>query len=152
MELPLLVSARILERHGDALRAAARKGGLELEPIVLPRDPEARVSQADCERIEAAYFSGDVFPAGARAFFAAALGAPKLRWLQTFNAGVDHPIFARFLERGVKLTNASGASAEPIAQTALAGLLLLARGFPHWLDAQRRRAWEPHPLDTTPRD
>ena len=39
---------------------------------------------------------------------------------------------------------AASASAEPIAQTALAGMLMLARGFPHWLHARRRRAWEPH--------
>jgi phosphoglycerate dehydrogenase-like enzyme len=151
-ELGLLVSARVLERHGESLREAARGGELALAPIALPLDPDARVSPEDCARIEAAFFSGDVFPDGARAFFAAALGAPKLRWLQTFNAGVDHPIFARFLERGVRLTSAAGASAEPIAQTALAGLLMLARGFPHWLDAQQRRAWEPHAPRQIPRD
>jgi len=150
--LPLLISPRVTERWAEPLARAARAGGRELDVILLPREPDARVPQADCERIEAAYFSGDVFPDGARAFFAAALGAPKLRWLQTFNAGVDHPIFARFLERGVALTNAAGASAEPIAQTALAGLLMLARGFPLWLDAQRRRAWQPHAQGDTPRD
>jgi phosphoglycerate dehydrogenase-like enzyme len=152
MELGLLVSARVWERHGESLRGAARDGRLELAPILLPADPEGRVSPSDCARIDAAYFSGDVFPDGARAFFAAALGAPKLRWLQTFNAGIDHPIFARFLERGVRVTTAAGASAEPIAQTALAGLLMLARGFPQWLDAQRRRAWAPHPPAEIPRD
>jgi phosphoglycerate dehydrogenase-like enzyme len=151
-ELGLLLSARVLERHGESLGNAARAGGLELRPVVLPPDPEGRVAPAECARVEAAYFSGDVFPDGARAFFAAALGAPKLRWLQTFNAGVDHPIFARFLERGVRLTSAAGASAAPIAQTALAGLLMLARGFPRWLETQRRRAWEPHPLEAIPRD
>jgi len=151
-QLGLLVSARVLERHRESLREAARGGGLELAPILLPADPAARVNPGDCARIEAAFFSGDVFPVGARAFFAAALGAPKLRWLQTFNAGVDHPIFARFLERGVRLTSAAGASAAPIAQTALAGLLMLARGFPLWVDAQRRRAWEPHPPAEIPRD
>ncbi|HKC52465.1 MAG TPA: D-2-hydroxyacid dehydrogenase [Myxococcota bacterium] len=151
-QLGLLVSARVLERHRESLGEAARGGGLELAPILLPADPDARVDPGDCARIEAAFFSGDVFPDGGRAFFAAALGAPKLRWLQTFNAGVDHPIFARFLERGVRLTSAAGASAAPIAQTALAGLLMLARGFPHWLDAQRRRSWEPHRPPEIPRD
>jgi D-2-hydroxyacid dehydrogenase (NADP+) len=96
-ELGLLVSARVLERHGESLCDAARAGRLELVPIVLPSDPDGRVAASDCARIEAAFFSGDLFPDGARAFFAAALGAPKLRWLQTFNAGIDHPIFARFL-------------------------------------------------------
>ncbi|MFI5316699.1 MAG: D-2-hydroxyacid dehydrogenase [Myxococcota bacterium] len=151
-ELAILLSARVAERQSESLRRASAAGGLELAPILLPADPDGRVGASDCARIEAAYFSGDLFPDGARGFFAAALGAPKLRWLQTFNAGVDHPIFARFLERGVRLTTAAGASAEPIAQTALAGLLMLARGFPHWLDAQRRRVWEPLAAEAIPRD
>jgi len=52
----------------------------------------------------------------------------------------------------VQLTTAASASAEPIAQTALAGMLMLARGFPQWLDAQRRGAWEPHLPAAIPRD
>ena len=151
-ELGLLLSARVHERWGESLAAAARDGGLELRPILLPPDPEARLDAEACGRIEAAFYSVDLLPAGSRAFFAAALSAPKLRWLQTFNAGVDHPIFARFPERGVRLTTAAGAAAEPIAQTALAGLLMLARGFPHWLDAQRRSEWRPHPANALPRD
>ncbi|HXZ85174.1 MAG TPA: D-2-hydroxyacid dehydrogenase [Myxococcota bacterium] len=151
-ELWLLLSARVAERHGEALRAAAREGKRALAPVVLPADPQARLPPGACAQLEAAYFSGDLLADGARAFFAAALGAPQLRWLQTFNAGTDHPIFARILERGVRLTTAAGASAEPIAQTALAALLMLARGFPRWLDAQRRRAWEPLPADAIPRD
>lgn len=151
-ELPILLSARVLDRFGESLARAAREGKRELAPVVLPADPDARVAPEACARLEAAYFSGDLLPNGGRAFFAAALGAPALRWLQVFNAGVDHPIFARFLERGVKLTTASGSAAEPIAQTALAGLLMLARGFPRWLDAQRRGVWEPHPQAEIPRD
>ncbi len=148
----LLISERFLARNAAALDAASREGGLTLEPIVVPDDPEARVDADACTRIELAYFSGDVFPERSRAFFAAALNAPALRWLQVFNAGVDHPVFQRFVEKGVRLTTAAGSSAEPIAQTAFAGLLMLARGFPHWLDAQARGAWEPTPLSNVPAD
>jgi phosphoglycerate dehydrogenase-like enzyme len=148
----LLVSGNSLARYSDALAAAAREGGIELEHIVVPDDPEARIDADACARIELAYFSGDVFPERSRAFFAAALNAPALRWLQVFNAGVDHPVFQRFVEKGIRLTTAAGSSAEPIAQTAFAGLLMLARGFPHWLDGQARRAWEPTPLASIPAD
>lgn len=148
----LLASERFLARNAEALEAASREGGLSLEHIVVPDDPEARVDADACARIELAYFSGDVFPERSRAFFAAALNAPALRWLQVFNAGVDHPVFQRFVEKGIRLTTAAGSSAEPIAQTAFAGLLMLARGFPHWLDAQARRAWEPTPLAHVPAD
>jgi len=148
----ILVSARFLERYGAELERALAASRLTLAPIALPADPAARLAPEVCERVEVAYFSGDVFPASSPAFFAAAFAAKGLRWLQVFNAGVDHPVFQRFVASGVRLTTAAGTSAEPIAQTALAGLLMLARGFPHWLDAQRRRAWEPHPPEATPRD
>jgi phosphoglycerate dehydrogenase-like enzyme len=50
------------------------------------------------------------------------------------------------MDRGVIVTNSAGVTAEPIAQSVLAGILALNRGLPHWLDAQRRHAWEPlHP-------
>jgi D-2-hydroxyacid dehydrogenase (NADP+) len=148
----ILLSERFLERHGDAFARAARESGLALEPVLLPSAPEARLDPALCERVELAYFSSDVFPAGSPAFFAASFAAKRLRWLQVFNAGVDHPVFQRLLASGVRITTAAGSSAEPIAQTALAGLLMLSRGFPHWLDAQRRRAWERLPPEATPRD
>jgi len=151
-ELSILLSSRVAERFGESVRAAAREGKLELAPVLVPDDPDGRVAPEECGRLEAAFFSGDVFPDRARAFFAATLGAPALRWLQVFNAGVDHPVFQRFVERGVRLTTASGSAAEPIAQTALAGMLMLARGLPRWLDAQRRSAWEPHPPAAIPRD
>jgi phosphoglycerate dehydrogenase-like enzyme len=151
-DLGLLVSGRVLERHGESLAAAARAGGLALTPIVLPADPEGRVDEEGRGRIEAAYFSHDLLSGGGPAFFSAALNAPKLRWLQTFNAGIDHPIFSRFTERGIRVTTAAGASAEPIAQTALTGLLMLARGFPRWLEGQRAREWRPIPPQDTPRD
>ena len=47
--------------------------------------------------------------------------------MQVFNAGVDHPVFASILERGVRLTNSSGTASTPIAQTAIAGMLHLTR-------------------------
>ena len=55
-------------------------------------------------------------------------------------------------ERGVKLTTSAGTNGEPVAQTAIAGLLMLARRFPQWLDAQRRHAWEPMRGESVPAD
>jgi phosphoglycerate dehydrogenase-like enzyme len=56
------------------------------------------------------------------------------------------------LERGVRLTTSSGTAAEPIAQTAIAGVLMLARNFPRWLTGQRERKWNPLPAADFPRD
>ena len=138
-----LLSTPCLEEYGSAIRDAALVSGVAFEAIALPADPAARLDPDKLARIEVAYFSMDIMQRGnGSAFFAASLGAPHLKWLQVFNAGVDHPIFRGFFERGVRVTNSSGAS-EPIAQTAIGGLLMLARGFPTWMDAQRRHAWEP---------
>jgi phosphoglycerate dehydrogenase-like enzyme len=145
----LLLGPDFERRHGERLRALEAEEGVSLERVRVPRDPEARVPASDVARVEVAYFSGDVFPERSPAFFAAALGAPKLRWLHLFNAGVDHPIFSRFLERGVALTASPGANAVPIAQSAIAGLLALARGFPAFARAQRERRWLGH--DELPR-
>lgn len=148
----LLVSHRFHAIYGSDLAAQAKRENVALEPLVLPADREARLAEADCARAEIAFFSGDVFPDYSRQFFSAARRAPGLKWLHVFNAGVDHPIYSEMLERGVQLTTSSGSTAEPIAQTAIAGLLMLARDFPRWLSAQRRHAWEPMRGSDLPRD
>ena len=147
----LLVSHQLHAAHGARIAEVAARGGFQTELIALPPDPAARLADADCARIEAAFFSGDVFPEFSRQFFSAARKAPRLKWLHVFNVGVDHPIYAEMLERGVRLTTSSGSTAAPIAQTAIMGLLALARGFPRWLHAQRRHEWSPE-RKTPPKD
>jgi len=141
----LLASTQFLDRHGADVARIARETGEPIEVIALPKDPDERLRDADAARVEAAHFSGDVFPDHSRSFFSAVYRAEGLRWMHTFNVGLDHPVFRSLLDRGVVLTNSAGANARPIAQTLVTGLLMLARGFPHWLDAQARRSWEPQP-------
>ena len=117
-----------------------------------PSRPEARLATADCEQVALAFFSPDVFPELSRSFVSAVYRSPNLRWLQVFSAGVDHAFFQTVMQRGVRLSTAAGTSAEPIAQTAIAALLFLSRGFPHWFDAQRRHAWETLPHERVPHD
>jgi D-2-hydroxyacid dehydrogenase (NADP+) len=126
----LLISHQLHARHGARVAELARgHAGL----IVLPADPAARLDDGECRRVETAFFSPDVFPDYSRQFFSALRKAPALKWLHVFNVGVDHPIYREMLERGVRLTTSAGSTAEPIAQTAIMGLLALARGFPRWL-------------------
>ena len=148
----LLISNACHERIKDRLAAIEREHDLDVEHIVLPLDPDARLSPETLERVTFAFFSSDIFPLHSRQFFAAAQGAPNLRWLHVLAAGTDHPIFQGMLQRGVRITNSAGASAVPIAQTLTTGLLMLARGFPSWLDSQRRMAWEPLPDSAVPAD
>ncbi len=144
----LLVSPYIERTYREAIEAAWP--GIALR--VLPADPGERLPAEALADIDFAYFSGDVYPEYSRSFFAAAQGAPNLRWLHTFNAGVDNPVFRRFLDRGVVLSTSSGSTARPIAQSVIGGMLLLARPFLRWADAQRRRAWEPVPATEAPAD
>jgi phosphoglycerate dehydrogenase-like enzyme len=148
----LLVSHRLHAERGADLAAGARRLGLALELVVLPADPEGRLSDADCARLDLAFFSSDVFPQYSRQFFSTVRKAPTLQWLHVFNAGVDHPIYTEMLQRGVRLTTSAGTTAIPIAQTAIAGLLMLARNFPRWLKAQRERRWDPARPPHFPRD
>ena len=117
----VIVSHHFNTRFGRDFATAARTAGLDIELLVLPEDPEARIADADAARAQVAYFSGDVFPKFGKQFFSATRKATDLKWMQVFNAGVDHPVFATVIERGVRLTTSSGTAAEPIAQTAIAG-------------------------------
>ena len=148
----LLISYGCQSLFGAELAAVVARLKLPLDILVLPADKDARLSEVDIARVEVAFFSQDIFPDHSRQFFSSVRKAPNLKWLHVFNVGVDHPIYTEMLERGVRLTTSAGTTAEPIAQTALAGLLMLARGFPHWLKAQREHRWDPVRLQQSPRD
>jgi len=133
--------------HDDLItRYRERLESYEITPLTLPAEPGARLSTEQLGRIDAACFIGmwEADSVFTRRFLGSALQAPRLRWMHLPNAGVDHPVFHQLLAKGVRLTTSSGASAEPIAQTAIGGLLALARGFPAWSAAQQRHEWAPH--------
>ena len=139
----ILLSHRFHALHGAEVAAVASRELAAAELLVLPPAAAARLADADCARAEIALFTEDLMPDHARQFFSAVRKAPRLRWLHVFNTGVDHPIFPEMLGRGVRLTTSAGTASEPIAHTAIMGMLALARHLPHWLAAQRRHAWEP---------
>jgi phosphoglycerate dehydrogenase-like enzyme len=66
--------------------------------------------------------------------------APRLRWIQSTNAGVDDVL--PVLPRGVLLTNASGVHGPKGAEFALTALLMLNHAVPHFVTCQRERRWE----------
>lgn len=132
----VLVSDFVEERYGTAIGAAA-----PATPRVILR-ARGHVD-GDIAAVEVVFFSGDCYPARAAEFMGPALQATRLRWLHTFSAGVDHPVFGSLLARGVRLTTSSGASASAVAQMAILFMLALARDLPARLDAQRERHWAP---------
>jgi phosphoglycerate dehydrogenase-like enzyme len=70
--------------------------------------------------------------------------ADSLRWIQALSAGVDTLAVDedRLRERGIVLTSAAGAHAQPIAEQVLAYLLTFARRLDRAFAAERRGAWE----------
>ena len=135
-----------------SIEEIAQAAGVQLRCVFLPDDPEARLDAASLEGIQAAFFGAQIPQGYGRSFFSAVRKAPDLKWLHVFNVGVDHPIFAEMLQKGVRLTTSAGTTALPIARTAIAGLLMLSRGFPRWMDAQRRKVWEPVRMEEAPAD
>jgi phosphoglycerate dehydrogenase-like enzyme len=127
-------------RHGERLRELAPDHDL------VTLDGDAAVPETDRARIDVALFSGDAWPDRAVAFMATCLDAPALRWLHTFSAGTDHPVFAQFAQRGVRVTTSSGAAAPPIAATVIMYLLALSRDLPRTLRAQAEHRWAPAPF------
>lgn len=97
--------------------------------------------------VDAAYFSGDVWPGRARGMMVSILKSTRLAWLHTFSSGVDDPVFSAFVERGVTLTNSAGASASPIAQTVMMYMLMLSRNMGRLSSQQREKVWQQHRYD-----
>ena len=85
-------------------------------------------------------------------FHDALLAAPSLQWVHAHSAGADRPVYVRLRERGVVVTTSSGANAGVVVQTALAGLLALARRFPQLQRAQGEHRWAPLIGSGLPRD
>ena len=148
----LLVTHRFKAQFGEELIARAGRDGIALELVSLPPDPLARLPVEDVARVEIAYLSSDVLPEFGKAFFSATHKASHLKWLHVYIAGVDHPVYASMIARGIHLTTSSGANAEPVAHTAIAGMLALARGLPRWVADQQAHNWNPVRRENLPRD
>lgn len=135
----ILVSEEVAEAAADRLREVAPGRAR----VVLQDEHRAEA----LAEVEVAYFSADLFPDRTRALAKALHRVPNLRWFHSFSAGIDHPWFQRMLEQGVRVTTSSGASAVPIAQTALLYILALSRDLPAWLRDQQARRWNPRDIE-----
>ena len=76
-----------------------------------------------------------------QAFYDALLAAPSLQWVHVHSAGADRPVYIKLCERGIQITTSSGANAQIVAHSAVAGILALARRLPLLFAAQRERRW-----------
>ncbi|MCB2061306.1 MAG: D-2-hydroxyacid dehydrogenase [Novosphingobium sp.] len=67
--------------------------------------------------------------------------AGKLKWLNTLAAGVDPFPLDLLRERGVTFTNGAGLNAITIAEYAVMGMLVIAKGYREVVRSQERHEW-----------
>ena len=101
--------------------------------------PEVEIVEADDAGIPEALRSAEAFYGTIRPEWLAA--APRLRWIQTPIAGLEHAMFPELVLSRVMLTNMRGIYSDHIADHAYALLLALARGLPQFMRRQARHEW-----------
>lgn len=150
----ILLSRGFVAQFGEQLQAAAKAAGVTPQIIHLPDDATQRLPAAEVAKVEAAYLTRDIrFSDHYQSFGDTVKNAPNLKWVHFTSTGIDqHPFLPALHERKVRLTTSAGTNGEPVGQTAVCGLLMLARGFPRWIAAQRERRWDPARGKDVPRD
>ena len=151
--LRILMSGATLDRIGSDVSRALN--GRAFEPVIA-----AQTHGREPADVDIAFISRDVTGLSTKhrvlepleAFYVTLRQSPKLAWVHVHSAGADRPIFGELKTRGVRVTTSSGANAQVVAQTALAGILALAREFPRLFDAQRAQTWTPLLGGLLPRD
>jgi len=140
------VSKQFVSNFGDQLQTVAKSVGEAVTFISPPEQAGARLSQADCDRIDFTFIDRDIRFADQlyAAYHEAVLAATNLKWMHLVSSGVgQQPFVPPLFERGVIITSSTGSNAEPVAQTGFAGLLMLARGFPTYIQGQHNHEWRP---------
>lgn len=150
------VPLRILLSREAIAKSAQRIGevlGGRAHELVTPEDERATLADIAFVSRDVTGLSTkhEVLPDTQR-MYDALLAAPHLRWVHIHSAGADRPVYVELAARGVQVTTSSGANAPVVAQTALLGLLALARHWPLLLAAQRERRWASLMGSGLPRD
>lgn len=115
----------------DCFRSAA----LHEEHLFLPTsDRRGAVDIPQEWRERATILMGFVPPADLKTF-------PRLKWVQSWNAGVDPYLAPGVLPEGVLLTCAAGAYGPAVSEHLLAMLLALYKRLPAYRDQQNAHTW-----------
>lgn len=141
-----LVSRQFVARFGDEFKAVAERAGQAASFVTLPEGPGARLPQTERDRIACIFLDRDLRfnePLYA-AYRDMVLAAPNLKWIHYTSSGVGQQEFVFELDaKAVIITSSTGSNAEPVAQTGLTGLLMLARGFGTYIRGQHAHEWRP---------
>jgi phosphoglycerate dehydrogenase-like enzyme len=140
--MQLFLTTTVLETARDRIEHIASPAAF------TTTDARGRLSGAGVETSEVVFLSSDILEwsrtsDGVRAAILSALSAPSLAWVQSASTGVEHPIFGTLLERGVRVTNAPGLHAQPIAEYVFAHLLSLTKRVREHAALQASRSYTP---------
>jgi phosphoglycerate dehydrogenase-like enzyme len=153
MTIRILLSRSTAERLREPIAA-----------VMNGRPHELRVAEPTLghahDDVDIAFISRDVTGSSTKhvvmeslqAFYESLRASQGLRWVHVHSAGLDRPIFPELKARGVAVSASAGANSEPVMQTALAGMLALARRMHVLMDAQRQGRWLKASEMAVPRD
>jgi phosphoglycerate dehydrogenase-like enzyme len=133
----------LINRESDLaiklLNSEEQKPGVQFDAALISRDVTATSTKQK------------IIPS-TQSFYNLLLNASDLKWVQLHSAGADRQIYLDLMKQGVTISGSSGVNAPIVMQTAITGILMLARHFPKMLQAQAERRWDslinyPLPLD-----
>ena len=150
----ILWSQTAVDEFGSRVPDLLRDKGIDIKLVHVP-DDGSLPPPAVLEKVEAACTTRDVRFSEQRfkSFIDSVSAAPNLKWLHFHSSGISqHKWLPPIMARGVRVTSATGMNAEPVAQTGVMGLLMLARGAPRWIAGQAKREWTPSRGNEVPVD
>jgi phosphoglycerate dehydrogenase-like enzyme len=135
--------------HKTSLRRIEQRlqsNGLPVELYVLDEDGVVRHDGETVPREalqpEVIWISLDAFEGRQlRVLFDAALNEQSVKWVQTFSAGLDWPLFRQVFDRGVRMSN-SNAQAVSIAEFVLSQVLSEWHPIATYRAAQKAHEWK----------
>ena len=144
--LNILVSTQFIARFGERFKAIGEAAGQPVTFMTLPNTPGARLTQAECERVDILFLDRDMrFDDQLHDAYAdGLLKMTNLKWSNYTSSGIGQQLhIAELNARGVITTSSTGSNAEPVAQTGFTMLMMLARGFGSHIHSQAKREWKP---------
>jgi phosphoglycerate dehydrogenase-like enzyme len=113
----------------ELLNSEEQKPGAQFDAALISRDVTATSTKQKIIQ-------------STQSFYDLLLNASDLKWVQIHSAGADRQIYLDLMKQGVTISGSSGVNAQIVMQTAITGILMLARHFPKMLQAQTEHRWD----------
>jgi len=124
MTSTLLISQKVIAEFGPRLNDILAALPRPLAPV--PFTPDLKLTPADIDTIEVAYFSRDIWEGtekstlspAAQTFWHIVDQARNLKWMAVYSAGMDAPRYQDAMKRGIRITSSAGAQSESVGLAA----------------------------------